>query len=270
MIGDIEMLRCKICDNSTQNIFSAKILNKHEAMYFLCSNCGFLQVENPYWLEEAYSQPINITDTGIIDRNCHLSKLTSTMLYYFFDRNGKYLDYAGGYGIFTRLMRDKGFDFSWSDLYTTNLFARGFEYKDTDNIELITSFESFEHFVYPIEEIEKMLKISQSVLFTTELLPTPLPKPGDWYYYGLEHGQHISFYTYKTLQYIADKYNLNFYSNHHYFHLLTTKQINSKVFSLLQKYHKNYFICKPIRKNMKSRTHDDLDYLITVQRESPE
>lgn len=259
------MSKCKICNNSVQSIFYAKILNKYDTRYFLCASCGFLYVENPYWLDEAYNRPINITDTGIIDRNCHLSKLTSVMLYYFFDRNGKYLDYAGGYGIFTRLMRDKGFDFLWSDLYTTNLFARGFEYADTDNIELITSFESFEHFVDPVEEIQKMLKISQSILFTTELLPAPLPKPGDWYYYGLEHGQHISFYTEKTLQFIADKYNLNLYSNHHYFHLLTPKKINERSFSFLLKHHKNYFICKPIRKNMKSRTIDDLDYLVALQ-----
>ncbi len=38
-----------------------------------------------------------------------------------------FLDYAGGYGVFTRLMRDIGFDFYWHDPYTQNLFANGFE-----------------------------------------------------------------------------------------------------------------------------------------------
>ncbi len=48
-----------------------------------------------------------------------------------------------------------------------------------------------------------MLKISRNILFTTTLLPSPMPQPGTWWYYGLEHGQHISFYSLETLQSIA-------------------------------------------------------------------
>ena len=59
-------------------------------------------------------------------------------------------NYAGGYGIFTRMMRDIGFDFYWLDKYADNLLTNGFEYnkKIHKKIEAITSFESFEHFVY--------------------------------------------------------------------------------------------------------------------------
>ncbi len=123
-------MTCKICGKENKFVFKAKILKKYEISYFHCENCGFLQTEEPYWLAESYKSPINISDTGYLSRNINLSKIVTTLLVSFFDYKKKFLDYAGGYGVFVRLMRDIGFDFYWYDKYTQNLFARGFEYKD--------------------------------------------------------------------------------------------------------------------------------------------
>jgi hypothetical protein len=220
-------MNCKICDSKTEKIFDAKLINKYKIDYFYCQNCGFLQTEEPYWLNEAYKDPITLTDTGYMQRNIHLSKITTILLLIFFDYKKKFLDYGGGYGVFVRLMRDIGFDFYWYDKYTQNLFARGFEYNETtkDEIEAITCFEVFEHLVNPVEEIENMLSISKNIIFTTELLPNPIPKPQEWWYYGLDHGQHISFYTKKTFHYIANKYNLN-YSNMGNIHIFSERKIS--------------------------------------------
>jgi len=51
-------MKCKICNNNTRNIFSAKIFNRSDIKYYYCDYCGFLQIEEPYWLKEAYSNPI--------------------------------------------------------------------------------------------------------------------------------------------------------------------------------------------------------------------
>jgi len=217
-------VNCKICNSRSDFIFDATILNKYPVKYYYCNNCGFLQTEEPFWLKEVYESPINTSDTGYLIRNIYLSKRLLALLYLFFDRKAKFLDYAAGYGVFVRLMRDEGFNFYWQDKYTQNLFARGFEYNGKDEIEAITTFESFEHFVNPIEEIEKMLNISKNIIFTTELLPHPIPKPGEWWYYGLEHGQHISFYSEKTLHFIAKKYGLNYY-NFHKLHFITPRKV---------------------------------------------
>ena len=78
-------------------------------------------------------------------------------------------------------MRDIGFDFYWYDPHAQNLFAQGFEYSQNDNeIDVITAFENFEHFVYPLDDLEKIFAISQNVIFSTELLPDPIPKPDEW------------------------------------------------------------------------------------------
>lgn len=254
---------CKICNFETQHIFDAKILNKNNIKYYHCHKCGFLQTEEPYWLDEVYQESINIQDSGLISRNLYLSKQTAIILFFLFNKQARYLDFAGGYGILTRLMRDIGFDFYWNDKYSKNLFVRGFAYNENiKNIELITSFESFEHFVNPIEEIKKMLKISKSILVSTMLLPDPIPKPNEWWYYGLEHGQHISFYSIKTLDFIAQKYELYLYSNGINLHLLTTKKFNKAYFRFLLRLSRFglYLLCK---KSMKSKTFDDMNLVIS-------
>jgi hypothetical protein len=257
-------MKCTICDNETYSIFSAKILNKYDIKYYYCDYCGFLQTEEPYWLQEAYNNPINIVDTGVMARNIGSSKITAVILYFLFDPHGKYLDFAGGYGFLTRLMRDIGFDFYWHDPYSPNLVARGFELETNSlKYELITSFESFEHFNEPIKEIENIIQFSDNILFSTELLPSTLPKPGEWWYYALESGQHISFYSYRTLKYITQKYDMNLYSNGGYIHMFTkNRKINNNLFNFLLKF-RRFGLFFYVKKKMKSLTVEDMNFLIS-------
>lgn len=248
---------CKICGNEAEKKFVVKIMRKYEAEYFNCSKCGFLFAGNPVWLDESYKNAINISDTGIMDRNLHYSRIVSLLVYFMFDKNKKFVDYAGGYGIFTRLMRDIGFDFYWQDIYCENLLSRGFEYKPElqKNIELITAFEVYEHLVDPMNEIKKMIDISGNIIFSTLLLSEPVPEPGEWWYYGFEHGQHISFYSHKTLSYIAEKSGLHFYS-YKDVHLFTRKKLNNNVFKALILFSK-LGLSFYVKKKLKSKIWED-------------
>jgi hypothetical protein len=247
---------CRICSALSQEVLEARILGKYNVKYYFCNKCGFLQTENPYWLKEAYQSSITVSDTGGLLRSLAHAEIVSVLLYFLFDKHARFLDFAGGYGVFTRRMRDIGFNFYWQDRYTQNLFVPGFEYTDDiGDIEVLTSFESFEHFKNPIEEIETILSFSKSIIFTTELLPCPLPQPDEWHYYGLHHGQHISFYSLKTLQFIADKYELNLYAAHP-LHILTSKRINSIQLNLLLKL-RRFGLFLYVKKKMRSRTVSD-------------
>jgi len=212
-----------------------------------------MQTEEPYWLDEAYKESINASDTGYMQRNLNLSKKLTILLSLVFNKNDSFLDYAGGYGVFARLMRDIGFNYYWDDKYTINLFARGFEYSK-EGIDAITTFESFEHFINPLEEIEKMLQISKTVIFSTELLSSNVPETKDWWYYGLDHGQHISFYNENTFQFIANKYGLNYY-NLGSLQLLTNKNIPQYV-KLVLKFSK-FRLHEILQKQLKSKTWSD-------------
>jgi hypothetical protein len=262
------MGQCPICGNETRKCFDGKLLSKYDVSYYQCSECRFIQTEKPFWLQEAYANVINVEDTGLLDRNIYLSEVAAIIIYWCFRRNGIYLDYAGGYGVFTRLMRDIGFDFYWHDPYAQNIFSRGFEFHEHNHspIELLTSFESFEHFLDPIAEIEKMMKISQNVLFSTKFLPLPTPALKDWWYYGPEHGQHISFFTPQACMFLAQRFRVHFYSFGD-IHIFSKRRIHTAIIGFLLHRLKQKTI-RHIRLNMKSKTVSDSLLLSRHERRS--
>jgi len=248
---------CRICSAPVSEKFSSTLLNKYTIKYFQCSVCGYVQTEEPYWLQEAYDKPINDSDTGMMMRSFWNRNIAATMIYFLFDKKKIFLDYGGGYGVFVRLMRDVGFDFYWQDKHTENLFAQGFEFSEntTNHVELLTCFETFEHFNEPINELEKLLKVSKNILLSTLFIPDPIPHPNDWWYYGIEHGQHIGFFQEKTFKYLAEKYSLQFYTNGQNIHLLTEKQFPSSTFKWFTKFSK--IITPFIKTQMESLTWND-------------
>ena len=124
---------CRVCKMKVEDIFSTVLLQKHPTQYFQCLDCGYVQTEEPYWLEEAYKTSINDSDTGMIMRNLWFRNVAATTIFFLYDYKGKFLDYGGGYGVFVRLMRDVGFDFYWQDKHTENLFAKEFEFPASEN-----------------------------------------------------------------------------------------------------------------------------------------
>lgn len=209
------------------------MLGKHSATFYHCDFCGFLCAEHPYWLDESYKEPINSCDTGYLKRNIDNANKVTILIHLLFNKHEKFLDYGGGYGVFVRLMRDIGLDFYWNDFYAENIFAKGFEGSvKGERYEAVTLFECFEHFVDPLAEIYKILEISKSIIFTTNILPVPIRNPHDWWYYGIEHGQHVSFYERRTLKYIAEKNNLK-YSSAGNFHVFSEYRINDLIFKIL-------------------------------------
>ncbi len=225
-------MNCRICGKESIKEFEHLVLNKYMVGYYRCKECLFMQTEEPFWLKESYTNPINATDTGYVTRNIYLAKKALTLFFYQFRAKGIYIDYAGGYGILTRLMRDYGLDYYLDDLYTPNIFAKGFEKPSNANFTAATCFECFEHFKDPLEEIEKMIKENKTLFFSTKILPVETP-PLDWEYYSFGHGQHISFYSNKTLKYISSKFSLNYYSNGENLHLFTSRKLSPYTFSLL-------------------------------------
>lgn len=257
----MEQITCKICNSKSDLVFTSKLLKKYEVKYFKCKYCGYLFTEDPFWLNEAYERSINLSDTGLIGRNIYFSQALSVLIYFNFNKDALFLDYAGGYGVFTRLMRDIGFDFYWHDPYTQNLFANGFE-KKLDNsrkYELVTAFEVFEHLEQPKQELLKMFELTNTVVFSTELIPQEIPDPASWWYYGFEHGQHISFYSSRTFEYLANKYDLNYY-NTNGIQFLTKRRLNKNQLIVFKKL-RNFGLLRFVKSRMKSKTLEDWERL---------
>lgn len=260
MMNDME---CKICSRKAFYVFDTIILGKYQINYYQCVCCKFIQTEEPYWLEEAYASPINVSDTGYMARNLAISKKLTVILYSLFKTKGSFLDYAAGYGVLVRLMRDTGFNFYWEDKYTDNLFAREFEWDNSLKVDAVTAFEVFEHFLNPIEEIDRLISISDTLIFSTELYPDYMPKPEEWWYFGLDHGQHISFYSRETIEFLARKYQLNYYTDG-FIHILTKKKLSKYI--LISSKYSSFGLSKLVAKFLlNSKTFTDFEQVSNLK-----
>lgn len=247
-------MNCKICNDTTKLIFKTKVLSKYNACYFQCNKCQFIQTEDPYWLDEAYNHAITKLDIGLISRNINFSNITEKILINHFNPHNKFLDFGGGYGIYVRLMRDKGFDFYRYDIYCQNLFAEFFDITDISidtKFEVLTAFEVFEHFIDPKKELEKMLDYSSNIIFSTELQPYDNITPQNWWYLIPETGQHISLFSYNSLVKLAMRYKLNIYSNHTSLHIFAKEKLQFNPFSLEKKNYINRILHKLRKKEVK-------------------
>lgn len=244
---------CRACGSNTEPLWQGRLLDL-TVQYFECPKCQYVQTEEPYWLEQAYSSVINRSDTGILARNLSYTRIVIATLWVMKNLDGLVVDYAGGYGILVRLLRDYGIDARWSDPYCENLVARGFEHRD-EKAALVTAFEAFEHFVEPEAELQRMLRVAPSVLLSTYLTPTPTPRPETWWYYGREHGQHVGLFREETLRTLARRAGKHLLTDGRVHHLLTDRPINPRRWAQAIRY--SGYVPWLIRRQLKSRTWSD-------------
>jgi len=221
---------CRVCNRVAKEIFAGLLLNNRVA-YYECQHCGYVQTETPHWLDCAYAEVMNDSDTGIMIRNQANVGIVLATLLLLGKLDGTLVDCAGGYGILVRLLRDFGVNALWADRFCKNLVARGFEHTN-ESADLVTAFEAFEHFVHPAEELDRLFAIAPNVLFSTDIIADPAPKQDDWWYYGKEHGQHIGFFRIRTLAKLAKDRGKHLLSNGTSYHLITDKPINEALWKI--------------------------------------
>lgn len=259
---------CNVCQASMQHQFSEKLLSRYAVNFYRCPDCSLLQTEKPYWISEAYEDAIVDADTGLVQRNISLARKVAPIIYFLFDKTNQFLDFAGGYGMFTRIMRDYGFNFYWSDPYCQNYLAKGFELTDPAMpISAMTAFEVMEHVHEPIQFLESCMRNHHVdiIIFSTQLFEGDTPR-GDWWYYAFDGGQHITFYTKETLRVIAQKLGLHFLTANGV-HLFTKKPVNHFLFWIITSPF-SYLLIIYVRFMMPSLTIKDHMNLLGLKRKN--
>ena len=224
-------MNCHICTRPSKPFGSAILLSKYNVSYFRCEACGFIQTESPYWLSEAYSEALSTLDVGVMQRNIYNAAITTSVISLMFPKCARFLDYGGGHGTLVRMLRDRGFEFFWSDQYARNLHSRGFEHHEGERYEFATAYEVLEHLPDPKKDMSRIFELSDNLLASTLTLPNPAPQPPNWWYYAVNGGQHISLYTLQSLQQIASHFNRHLLS-HGPFHLFTKHTLSQKRFRI--------------------------------------
>lgn len=189
--------QCRCCMGKMSYFSTAKILD-FIAIYSICSKCSSIQVDNPVWIERAHSKAISNLDTGLVSRSLSASRIIATLLFLEGKKGSTGIDWGGGTGLLTRLLRDQGFRMLSYDRYSKAEHAIGFESTQLQLKEpatFMTSIECFEHLVSPIDAYKTISQNKQYFIFTTNVVSTPPPDPAtrSWWYYVPESGQHITF-----------------------------------------------------------------------------
>lgn len=198
---------CRLCGALAQFWNTKRLLDRYDVSYFLCSQCGSLETEQPYWLDVAYDVTGVGDDVGAAQRTIDLVLKTTAL----FDRIGlpagaECVDFGGGLGLFTRLMRDRGFNFHSYDRYAQPFFSDRYS---IDSLEgrspaVVTAFEVLEHFATPAEDLKQVLEPRRAlVIVSTELFEG---QDASWPYFAEGTGQHIFFYSRQALIRIARRF----------------------------------------------------------------
>ena len=251
---------CPVCNATRTKAFDATILKRYRVEYFYCDGCGLLQTEPAHWLPEAYANAITALDIDLVARNQANARKLACCLYLLFGARGRHLDFAGGYGLLTRMLRDFGFDAYWFDPYCENLFARGFEdVTGSSGYETASAFEVLEHVQDPLAMLRdiKARSGAHTMFLSTELFEGAPPSPDKWDYYVKDTGQHITFYQARTLRVIAKELGLALHTDG-VLHVMTSRSLNAAVLSLASG-RLSHLLQLVVRARMRSRTREDQD-----------
>lgn len=199
---------CRLCGKPTCFVFTSTILGRHEASLFQCPSCGYGQFASPHWLEEAYRDAITATDLGLLQRCVRRCRHIRGLLALAGVSRQPVLDWGGGFGVLTRLLRDAGIDCHHWDPHCRNLFASGFEADPSSRRwGAVVAIEVMEHLVDPWSLLDGAAAVSDLVIFSTDLIREP--PPADWRYYALEHGQHVGFHSKRSIRFASTRLGMH-------------------------------------------------------------
>ncbi|MDB6019879.1 MAG: methyltransferase type 11 [Pedosphaera sp.] len=251
---------CRVCAQPAPLFFSKLILGRRKVGYYKCPACGHVQTETPYWLQEAYQNTNFQSDVGMAGRSIWTAQTTTALAY----RLGigpaePCLDWGAGTGLLVRLCRDDGLNFFYDDPFAENVFARGFERKESGlppAWACVTAFEVAEHLPDPLKNFGDLFQLSpRHLLFSTLLYQDQAP---DWWYF-VDNGQHVAFYTRRSLELIARHYGYHLASNDCDLHLFSREKVSDR---LLKSCHKSREkLARRYRKKHGSRLLKDFEHI---------
>ena len=199
-----EWSSCRLCGARADFWNTKRLLNRYDVSYYLCSECGSLETEKPYWLEEAYDVTGIGDDVGAGQRTIELALKTSALLDQLkLPARAECIDFGGGIGLFTRLMRDRGFNFLSYDRYAQPFFSDRYSLTSMAGRSpaVVTAFEVLEHFSDPAQDLQQLFESRPALVIATTDLFTG--QDVTWPYFSDATGQHVFFYSPKAMTHIA-------------------------------------------------------------------
>lgn len=196
-------IACRLCGGQAGLAFAHTVLQKHAVGYYRCGQCGSLQTQTPYWLDEAYANRGFNLDTGALQRN--IDNFASCFTVARLLQPRMVLDYGAKDGLLTRFLRDHGVDCHAYDKYADASYVKGFDAPPAHaRFDLLMAFEVLEHLPNPAQDLDEIFRFDPSyIFFSTDLYTN---QDADWWYLSPATGQHVFFYSPAGIHHIAQKY----------------------------------------------------------------
>ncbi|MES2585856.1 MAG: class I SAM-dependent methyltransferase [Pseudomonadota bacterium] len=201
----------KSCEESRGRFFP---LSGKSIYYYQCHSCQFtFAPEFANWSEQDFAREIYNDqyidhDPDYLERRPQQNfQLIGNLLN---DQKLaiRHLDYGGGNGSLSALLKDSGWDSSTYDPYSTEKKSP----QDLGKFNLITAFEVFEHVSDPIRLMEQLMELKADdalILFSTLTSDGNIEphKRLTWWYASPRNG-HISLHSKKSLATVAARFGL--------------------------------------------------------------
>jgi hypothetical protein len=178
---------------------------------------------DPIWLEQAFTSRLTDPDIGALDRNLIVADFLSVLIPSLQLTEGIFVDWGAGYGILSRLMRDRGFDFRNHETFAEPIFYSPRFDKDERKVDLVVLSEVALHFDRPIREFEQLSRISDRIFFTAVVPPRDISP--EWWYLMPATGLHVAFYSIESLEALANRLKMKLTSDGKFFHILHREPI---------------------------------------------
>jgi hypothetical protein len=136
--------------------------------------------------------------------------------------NPKVLDWGGGYGLLTRILRDRGMRCAHYDPYTEPLFAEKTDLRSDARFDLIVLSEVMLHMTDPVSTLTELLKFSDNIMFTAVIAPPDVTP--DWWYFMPDTGQHVAIFSQQTIPELGSALKVKTLSDKQFFHLVAKDQ----------------------------------------------
>jgi hypothetical protein len=216
--GESTVARCPVCtgearilgevdfNKSCEDRNGMLLPKSHQAVrYFLCDGCGFcFAPEFRRWSDRRFKERIYNDDYVLVDpeyagvRPERTAEFVDSVFGRARDR-ASHLDFGGGSGLTSRLLRDRGWQSSSHDHFVDGRR----KLSQAATYDLVTAWEVFEHVADPRRLMADLSRVAhpQSVIMFSTLLSDGHIGRGqalDWWYLAPRNG-HVSLYSRTSL-----------------------------------------------------------------------
>lgn len=216
-------VKCPICSEVAYVALQLSVRGKSNEPLFRCSNCAFHCFAQPNWLQQSFTDNLHQLDLGSVSR-CLLVADFVTAVLPLRRRDTRVLDWGGGDGLLTRVLRDRGIDCVWYDPFTKPTFVGDSLYEPQSQVDVTVASEVFLHLTDPVAALKSLLSHSEVVVVTAVVPPKKLDS--DWWYLMPETGQHVAFYPISALKELADQTDTYLNTDRRFFHVFSKRRLS--------------------------------------------